>query len=99
MDFRGNLNATHVTLYQGGGGLHPYLPLQLPTIVLHCFGSTRSAAADLAAAVADAIRNVHEGHKPLATGEVLSVLYLPTPDGVSRYVVTTSVTVKVGLAA
>jgi hypothetical protein len=99
MDWIGDVRATHCTLYVAGGEYHRYLPVHHPLIVVHCFGSTRPAAAAVAEEVAHAVRSIHEGHRPLAAGEVLSLLYLPTTDGVSRYVVTTSVVTKLGLAA
>jgi hypothetical protein len=99
MDWQGDMRATHVTLYIAGGNYHDYAPLHNPLIVFHCFGSTRPAAADVAEAVALEIRRIHEGHKPLCSGEVLSLLYVPTTDGVARYIVTTYVTMKLGLAA
>ena len=99
MDWKGDMRATHATLYVAGGEYHDYVPLHHPLIIVHCFGSTRPAAAQLAETIALAIRGIHEGHRPLASGDVLSVLYVPTTDGVARYIVTTFVVTKLGVAA
>lgn len=99
LDFSGNMAATHVTINLAGGGLHPYLPIGQPALQIHCFGSTRPAAAILASEVARALHEVSEAHAPLASAEVLSINFAPTTDGVARYVVTTSVVAKLKASA
>lgn len=99
MEWTGDPRATHVTLYRAGGNLHNYAPLEFPALVLHCYGTTRSAAATVAEAVAAAVNNIDSRHLPLTSGSVESVNYLPTAEGAPRYVVTTTVTAVNGLAA
>lgn len=99
MEWTGDPRATHVTLYRAGGNLHDYVPLEFPALVLHCYGTTRSAAATVAEAVAAAVNNIDSRHLPLTSGSVESVNYLPTAEGAPRYVVTTTVTAVNGLAA
>ena len=99
MDWTGNLNATHVTLYLAGGSMNDHNPLSRPVLGIHCFGSTRSAAAALSDEVAKQIRAIGPEDRPLCSATVESVVYLPTTDGVARYVVTTAVTYNLGLAA
>jgi hypothetical protein len=99
MEWSGDARATRVTLYRAGGNLHGYAPLDFPVITFHCYGSTRSAAATVAEAVAAAVNNIDSRHLPLTSGSVESTTYLPTEDGAARYVVTSSVTAINGLAA
>lgn len=99
MDWQGDMRATHVTLYRAGGPLHDYLPLENPLIILHVFGSTRPAAAEVAEKVNLALHDLDCRAKPLMSSQILSMLYVPTTDGVSRYVITTVVTRNMGLAA
>lgn len=99
MDWTGDVRATHVTLFQAGGGPDVYLPIAQPTVTIHCFGSTRPAAARVASEVELAIWRLTGVHAPLLSGEVLSTVYVPTADGVARYVVTTSVTARMAVPA
>lgn len=94
MEWVGDLRATHATLYRAGGDLHDYLPTQSPVIVVQCYGSTRPAASGLAEAVAMSLRSMSQADTPLLSATVESIIWLPTPDGVARYVVTTVVTTQ-----
>lgn len=98
MEWSGDARASRVTLYRGGGRLNGYVPLDYPVVTLHCWGSTRSAASALAERVAVLMNDIDNRLTPLVSGEVESVTYLPTMDGVPRYIVTTSVTMLVDLA-
>ena len=99
MEWTGDTRASHVTLYRAGGNLHSLAPLDYPALTVHCFGSTRPAAATLADAVAAAVNDIDSRHLPLTSGNVESITYLPTTDGAARYIVTTTVTMLIGLAA
>ena len=99
VDWQGEMRATHVTFYVAGGGFHGFMPLRTPVFNFHCYGSTRPACATVAEQLALEIRALTEAARPLASGEVLSTLFVPTSDGIPRYVVTTAVTVKLGVAA
>lgn len=99
LEWKGDLRATHVTLHLVGGERHYYLPVGSPALMVHCFGSTRLSAAQVTEAVEQALWTLDSRAAPLQCAEVVGTQFLPTPDGVSRYVVTTSVVTKVGLAA
>lgn len=99
MDWTGDVRATHVTIFRAGGNINGYYPYDLPVLVAHCYGSTRPAAADLAYEVSRAIRAISMADSPLLSADVESVVYLPTTEGVSRYVVTTVVTTRFGPSA
>jgi len=99
MDWTGNMAASHVTLYRAGGNMSDYLPHDHPAIAVHCYGSTRPAAADLAEASALALRRMTQADSPLLSASVESIVYLPTPEGVARYVVTTVVTAQLAPVA
>lgn len=99
MDWTGDMRATHVTLYRAGGNQQPYVPLDVPAIAVHCYGSTRSSAATVAAEIGRALKAMDQSDSPLCGASVESTVYLPTTDGVARYIVTTVVTAKTGLAA
>jgi hypothetical protein len=99
MDWSGNVSASHVVLYRAGGQRDGYRPLDTPVIVVHCYGSTRPAAATLASAVAASLQNMDSRATPLLDCNVESINYLPTTEGVARYVVTTSVTALIGAEA
>lgn len=99
LDWSGNLNATHITLYRAGGNQHDYMPLQSPVIVVHCYGSTRQAACGLGDQVAVTLRAASNANAPIDSASVESVIYLPTADGVARYIVTSVVTMHMALAA
>jgi hypothetical protein len=99
MDWTGNVNATHLTLFRAGGNVNGYYPYDLPVMIIHVYGSTRSAAADLAYEVGRAIRDISMRNAPLLSADVESIVYLPTTDGVARYVVTSVVTARFGPTA
>lgn len=99
MEWTGNANASHVVLYRAGGNMAGHYPYDLPVVAIHCYGSTRPAAASLASEVARAMRDISMRNAPLCSASVESVLYLPTTDGVARYVVTTVVTARIGPTA
>jgi hypothetical protein len=94
MEWKGNMSATHVTLYRAGGAAHEYYPHHFPALAIHCYGSTRPAAAEVADAIALALRRVTQADSPLLSAAVESVNWLPTTDGVARYIVTTVVTAQ-----
>lgn len=96
MEWSGDARSTRVNLFRAGGGQDDYTPLESAVVALHCYGSTRPAAADLADAVAREMRAVRSTpDSPLRSASVESLNWLPTTDGVARYVVTTSVTAVV----
>lgn len=99
LEWKGAMTATHVTLYRSGGAMSDYLPHDNPAIALHCYGSTRPAAADLSDMVARVLRQMSQVDTPLLSASVESVNYLPTPDGVARYVVTALVTAQLAPVA
>jgi hypothetical protein len=99
MDWSGDVRASHVTLYLAGGDYSAYLPHQHPVLAIHAFGSTRPAAADLAEAVALAMRSLSQADTPLLSASVESVNWLPTPEGVARYVITTVVVAQLAPVA
>jgi hypothetical protein len=99
MEWKGAMTATHVTVHLAGGDYSSYLPHQHPVIVAHCFGSTRPSAADLADAVALSMRRISQADAPLLSSSVESINWLPTPEGVARYVVTTVVTAQLAPVA
>lgn len=99
LEWKGNLNATHVTLYRAGGGQHEYVPVDSPAVTLHIFGSTRPAAVAICDRICAALWRITNNDEPLQCGYVESVNWLPTSDGVARYVVVASVTAHAGRAA
>jgi hypothetical protein len=99
MEWSGNMAATHVTLYRAGGDMHDYLPHDHPALAIHCYGSTRPSAADLAETVALALRSMSQADTPLLSASVESINYLPTPEGTARYIVTTVVTSQIPVVA
>jgi hypothetical protein len=99
MDWNGNVQASHITLFRAGGNVNSYYPHDYPVVVIHCYGSTRPAAADLAYEVGRAIRDISAINTPLLDASVESIVYLPTTEGVARYVVTTVVTARYGPTA
>jgi hypothetical protein len=99
MEWSGNMAASHVTLYRAGGNMDDYLPHDHPAIAIHCYGSTRPAASELAETAALALRRMSQANDPLLSASVESINYLPTPEGVARYVVTTVVTAQLALTA
>lgn len=99
IDWKGDMRSTHVTLYVGGGGPHEYLPLDNPLIIVHVFGSTRPAAARVAEVIGQAMWRMDAKAAPLLSARVLSTLYVPTTDGVARYVITTFVTARMAVTA
>jgi hypothetical protein len=99
MEWSGDLRASHVTLYRAGGNMDDYLPHDHPVIAIHCYGSTRPAAADLAEASALAMRRLTQADDPLLSASVESINYLPTPEGVARYVITTVVVAQLAPVA
>jgi hypothetical protein len=99
MEWSGDMRATHVIVSRSGGGQHDYMPFDVPAMTIHCYGSTRPAAAAVASEIARSLKAVDPSHRPLCSATVESTLYLPTTEGVARYIVTTVVTTKTGLAA
>ena len=93
MEWTGDARASRVNLYRAGGSQDSYVPIETAIITFHCYGTTRPAAADLADAVALEMRRVRTSpDSPLRSARVESLNWLPTSDGVARYVVTTVVT-------
>jgi hypothetical protein len=96
MEWTGPSQASRVNLYRAGGGQNDYVPIETAAITFHCYGSTRPAASDLADAVAREMRAIHSTPgSPLLSASIESHGLSYTPDGVARYVVTTSVTAVV----
>lgn len=99
MDWAGNMAATHATLYRAGGAMDDYVPHDHPAIAVHCYGSTRPAASTLAETIGLALRSMSQADSPLLSASVESINYLPTPEGVARYVVITAVTAQLAAMA
>ena len=98
-EYKGNIKATHVTLYRAGGFMNEYVPIDSALVTFHCYGTTRSVAARLAEELARALRDITLYSWPLQTAAVQSIGYLPAGDGTARYVVTASVTRTLASAA
>lgn len=92
IDWTGEAKAKHITIFRAGGPLHAYLPHQNPVVIIHCFAGSRSAAAELAEAVANALRSINQSHEPLRSCSVESLSYVPAVDGTARYSITSVVT-------
>ena len=92
MEWAGNAKATHLTLYRAGGYQHDYAPIDQAAINFHCYGTTRSVAADLAEQLARELRAVSLAAAPLASASVVSLSYQPVQDGTARYIVVATVT-------
>lgn len=99
MEWSGDARASHVTLFRAGGNMNAHYPHDYPVVVVHCYGSTRPAAADLSEAVALSMRRLSQADAPLLSASVESVNWLPTPEGVARYIVTTVVTAQLAASA
>lgn len=98
LDWRGEERATHVVLYRDGGGQDLYTPTETGFFTLHCYGTTRKVASDLANAVAYELRRLQAAALNNAVtaywARVETLAWLPGNAGsqvIPRYVVTTSV--------
>lgn len=92
LEWKGDARATRVVVYRTGGGQHPYLPLHQPVLTFSVYGSTRPAAAGLADAIVQALSRITQVNEPLQSCEVVSVSWVPAPEGAARYIVIAQVT-------
>ena len=91
VDYSGDAESTHLTMFQIGGAPDRYLPIDDVVMLFNCWGRGRGAALDLARAVSNAVWKTREIQMNddfyLRGAEILSTVWQPDPTGQARYVV------------